>query len=149
MTGADLDRPAELRVRIPRINLFAIAVAAVCTIPLAFASPWLAVVWLLPIAGLAHVLRTGVDADPSGLTIHTLLGSRRLAWDDIAGLRIRRSRVSAVRRDGSTVRLPVLRPRHLSLIAAASGGRLPDPSAGATASPEPSGRSGGRPQPGQ
>jgi hypothetical protein len=127
------DRPAELRVRIPRINLFAVAVAAVCTIPLAFASPWLAIVWLLPVAALVHVLRTGVDADPAGLTTHTLLGSRRLAGDDIAGLRIRRSRIGAVLWDGSTVRLPVLRPRHLSLLAAASGGRLPDPSAGAAA----------------
>jgi hypothetical protein len=133
MTTAEHDHPAELRVRIPRINLFAVAVAAVCTVPLAFASPWLAILWLLPIAGLAYVLRTGVDADPAGLTAHTLVRSRRLSWDDIAGLRIRRSRIGAVLRDGSTVRLPVLRPRHLSLLAAASGGRLPDPSAGARA----------------
>jgi hypothetical protein len=133
MTAASEDRPAELRVRIPRINLFAVAVAAVCTIPLAFASPWLAVLWLLPVAGLVYVLRTGVDADRTGLTTRTLLGTRRLAWDDIAGLRIRRVRIGAVLRDGSTVRLPVLRPRHLSLLAAASGGRLPDPTAGATA----------------
>ena len=133
MTAASQDGPAELRVRIPRINLFAVAVAAVCTVPLAFASPWLAILWLLPIVGLVHVLRTGVDADPTGLTIHTMLGSRRLVWDDIAGLRIRRARVGAVLRDGSTVRRPVLRPRHLSLLSAASGGRLPDPTAGATA----------------
>lgn len=117
----------QLRVRIPRINLFAVAVAAVCTVPLAFASPWLAAVWLLPILGGIYVLRTGVDADTTGLTVHTLPRTRRLAWDDIAGLRIRRARVSAVRRDGTAVRLPVLRPRHLSVLAAASGGRLPDP----------------------
>jgi Bacterial PH domain len=133
MTAASQDRPAELRVRIPRINLFAVAVAAVCTLPLAFASPFLAILWLLPIVGLVYVLRTGVDADPTGLTVHTMVGSRRLAWDDIAGLRIRRARVGGVLRNGSTVRLPVLRPRHLSLLAAASGGRLPDPTAGATA----------------
>ena len=133
MTPASQDPPAELRVRITRINLFAVAVAAICKVPLAFASPWLAILWLLPIAGLMHVLRAGVDADPTGLTTHTVLGSRRLAWDDIAGLRIRRSRIGAVLRNGSTVRLPVLRPRHLSLLAAASGGRLPDPTAGARA----------------
>jgi Bacterial PH domain len=125
------DAVPELRVRIPRINLFAVIVAAVCTVPLAFASPWLAIVWLLPIVGLLYVLRTGVDADPDGLTTHTLFGSRRLSWDDIAGLRIRRARISAVLRDGSTLRLPVLRPRHLSLLSAASGGRLPDPTAAA------------------
>jgi hypothetical protein len=122
-----------LRVRIPRVNLFAVAVAAICTVPLAFASPWLAVLWLLPLAGLAHVLRAGVDADAAGLTAHTMLRSRRLSWDDIRGLRIRRSRIGAVLRDGSTIRLPVLRPRHLSPLSAASGGRLPDPTAGAPA----------------
>jgi Bacterial PH domain len=122
-----------LRVRIPRVNLFAVAVAAICTVPLAFASPWLAVLWLLPLAGLAHVLRAGVDADAAGLTAHTMLRSRRLSWDDIRGLRIRRSRIGAVLRDGSTIRLPVLRPRHLSSLSAASGGRLPDPTAGAPA----------------
>jgi hypothetical protein len=121
----------RLRVRIPRVNLFAVAVAAVCTVPLAFASPWLALVWLLPVLGGLYVLRAGVDADTAGLTVHTVTRSRRLAWDDIAGLRIRRSRVSAVRRDGTVVRLPVLRPRHLSALAGASGGRLPDPSAAA------------------
>jgi hypothetical protein len=127
MTGS------QLRVRIPRVNLFAVAVAAICTVPLAFASPWLAVLWLLPVAGLLHVVRTGVDADAAGLTAHTMLRSRRLSWDDIAGLRIRRSRIAAVLRGGSTIRLPVLRPRHLSLLASASGGRLPDPTAGAAA----------------
>ena len=107
---------AELRVRIPRINLFAVAVAAICTVPLAFASPWLAVLWLLPVAGLVHVLRSGRGRRPGRADHPHAAGSRRLAWDDIAGLRIRRSRIGAVLRNGSTVRLPVLRPRHLSLL---------------------------------
>jgi Bacterial PH domain len=123
----------QLRVRIPRVNLFAVVVAAICTLPLAFASPWLAIVWLLPLSGLLHVLRTGVDADTDGVTARTMLRSRRLSWDDIAGLRIRGARIAAVLRDGSAVRLPVLRPRHLSLLSTASGGRLPDPTASAPA----------------
>jgi Bacterial PH domain len=123
----------QLRIRIPRVNLFAVLVAATCTLPLAFASPWLAIVWVLPLAGLLHVLRTGVDADSSGVTARTMLRSRRLSWDDIAGLRIRRARIAAVLRNGSAVRLPVLRPRHLSVLASVSGGRLPDPTASARA----------------
>ena len=125
----------QLRVRIPRVNLFSVVVAAICTLPLAFASPWLAIVWLLPLGALLHVLRTGVDADADsdGVTVRTMLRSRRLSWDDIAGLRTRRSRIAAVLRNGSAVRLPVLRPRHLSLLASASGGRLPDPAASAPA----------------
>jgi hypothetical protein len=96
-------------------------------------TPWLAIVWLLPLISLVYVLRTGVDADTDGVTARTMLRSRRLSWDDIAGLRIRRARIAAVLRDGSAVRLPVLRPRHLSLLATASGGRLPDPTATARA----------------
>jgi Bacterial PH domain len=131
MTAGEPGHTDQLRVRIPRVNLFAVIVAAICTMPLAFASPWLAVVWLVPVAGLLHVLRTGVDADADGLTARTMLRSRRLSWDDIAGLRIRRARIAAVLRNGSAVRLPVLRPRHLSLLATASAGRLPDPTAAA------------------
>jgi hypothetical protein len=116
-----------LRLRMPRSNLIAIAAGVVCTVPLAFASPWLAVLWALPVLGALYVLRVGVDADAAGLTVRTVTRTHGLAWDDIAGLRIRRTRVAAVRRDGTAVRLPVVRPRHLSLLAGASGGRLPDP----------------------
>lgn len=120
-----------VQVRIPRVNLAAVLLAAVCTVPLAFASPWLLVVWLLPVVALLHVLRAGVDADVDGLTARTAWSTRRLGWDEIRGLRINRARVAAVLRDGSAVRLPVVRPRHLPVLSAASGGRLPDPTADA------------------
>ena len=42
---------------------------------------------------VVHVVRTGLDADPAGLTTHTMLRTRRLSWDDIRGLRIHRSRM--------------------------------------------------------
>ena len=84
--------------------------------------------WLVPIAAAVWVLRGGVDVDRDGLPVHALLGSRRLRWDEVAGLRAgRRGELSAVLRDGGAVRLPVVRARHLAVLAAASGGRLPDP----------------------
>ena len=54
--------------------------------------------------------------------------ARRLPWTEVAGLRVGdRDRLVAVLRGGGVVRLPVLRPRHLALVAAASGGRVPTP----------------------
>jgi hypothetical protein len=95
-------------------------------LPLASSAPWLAVLWLLPIGVAAWVVRAGVDVDRDGLTVRAALGSRRLRWDDVAGLRVSdRGRLAAVLREGGAVRLPVLRPRHLPLVAAASGGHLP------------------------
>jgi hypothetical protein len=117
-----------LRVRTPRTALTAVLVLAICVLPLASSAPWLAVLWLLPVAAAAWVLRAGVDVDRTGLTVRALLGSRRLAWNEVAGLQVGdRGRLVAVLRGGGAVRLPVLRPRHLPLVAAASGGRVPAP----------------------
>lgn len=122
------DGDPVLRIRTPRQVLVGLGTAAFVTVPLVFASPWLVPLWLAPVLGLAVVLRNGVDADRAGLTVHTLRGSRPLRWDGVRGLRIRRNKVWAVLTDDSAVRLPVLRPRHLPLLASVSGGRLPDPS---------------------
>ena len=120
--------PVGLRVRTPRTALLAVLVLAICVLPLASSAPWLAVLWVLPVAAAGWVVRAGVDVDRAGLTVRALLGSRRLPWAEVAGLRVTgRGRLTAVLRGGGTVRLPVLRPRHLPLVAAASGGRLPAP----------------------
>ncbi|HZB48734.1 MAG TPA: PH domain-containing protein [Mycobacteriales bacterium] len=122
--------PTGVRIRTPRTSLVAVLVLAICVLPLASAAPWLAVLWLLPLVALVWVLRVGVDADPEGLTVRALLGSRRLPWAEVAGLRIGdRGRLAAVLQSGGAVRLPVLRARHLPLVAAVSGGHLPDPEA--------------------
>jgi hypothetical protein len=129
VTGPAAGDDPLLRIRMPRQVLLGIGAAAVGTVPLAFVSPWLALLWLLPVLGLVAALRSGVDADRAGLTVRGPLSSRVLGWDDIRGLRIRRNAIRAVGTDGAQVRLPVVRPRHLPLLAAASGGRLPDPTA--------------------
>ena len=121
---------AEIRFRTSRTALVAVLAFALCVLPLASAAPALAVLWVLPIAAAAWVLRTGVDVDTGGLTVRAVLGSRRIGWDEVAGLAAdARGRLSAVRRTGGAVRLPVVRARHLPLLAAASGGRVPDPTA--------------------
>jgi hypothetical protein len=119
----------QVTIRLPRQAYLGFAAIAFSTLPLVFTSPWLALLWLIPVIGVLQVRRTGLDADRSGVTVRTLRGTRPLGWDSIRGLRMRKNKVWAVLTDGSQVRLPVVRPRHLPVLSAASGGRLPDPSA--------------------
>ena len=57
-----------------------------------------------------------------------ILGRRRVPWSEISSLRLGdRARVSAVLTDGAELPLPAVHVRDLPQLAAASGGRLPDP----------------------
>jgi hypothetical protein len=118
-----------VQLRSNRSALLAVLALAVCTVPLATAAPWLAVLFMIPLVALLWVLRAGVDVDPDGVTVRALLGSRRVGWAEVAGLRAgSRGDLRLVLASGTELRLPVARARHLPLIAAASGGRVPDPS---------------------
>jgi hypothetical protein len=116
----------------PLTILFAVALA-VCAIPFAFGAPWFWLVFLLPVGIVVRVLRVRTVADPEEVTIRTMLRSRRVPWSDISSLRLRvphpiwGTRVSAVLSDGRELPLPAVHHRDLPLLAAASGGRLPDP----------------------
>ena len=127
MSGDQAAEPLT-QIRTSRVALLAVAVLAIGMIPLATASPWLLVLFVVPVVAAVAVVRVGVDVSTTRLTAHGLLGSRRLDWDDVAGLRAgRRGELHAVLRDGGEIRLPITRARHLPVLAAASGGRITDP----------------------
>ena len=116
------------RMRLSRVALLPVVFLAVCVLPFAAASPWAALVLLLPLLASVWVLRVGVDVDDAAITAHGLLGQRRVAWDDLAGIRVgRNARLRLVTTGGREVRLPVLRARDLPRLAAVSGGRIPAP----------------------
>ena len=126
-TGDSNRNAAVLRIRPTRIALLPVVILAFCVLPLASATPWLLFVLALPLIALAWVLRVGVDVDPAGVTVRALLGQRHIPWSDVAGLRSsNRGDLSLVLTSGRRLRLPTLRARHLPLIAAASGGHVPD-----------------------
>ncbi|WP_245753710.1 PH domain-containing protein [Geodermatophilus ruber] len=113
-----------------RTALLPVVLLFVCFVPLAFAASWTPVVLLVPLLAAFWVLRVGVDVADDGVTVRSLLGSRRVAWADVAGIRVgRRADLWLVTTGGTEVRLPVLRPRDLPRLAALSGGRfaVPEP----------------------
>jgi hypothetical protein len=116
----------------------AVLVLTLSVIPLATARWWLAFLFVLPLLALLWVRRVGVDVDPDAVTVRAVLGRRRIAWADVAGLQAgRRGDLWLVLRGAGRLRLPVVRARHLPLLAAASGGRIPDPAAPDPTAPDP------------
>jgi hypothetical protein len=116
----------------PLAVLGAVAIAF-CFTPVAFAGPFLWLVYLIPIAMVVWVLRVRTTADADAVAVRKVVGGRRVPWSEISSLRLgprRRlsgGRVSAVLSDGAELPLPAVGLRDLPQLAAVSGGRLPDP----------------------
>jgi Bacterial PH domain len=113
----------------PLVILFALALAF-CATPVAFGAPFLWLIYLVPVGIIVWTLRTRTVADAEGLRVRRLMGGRRVTWDDVSALRLDDRRVWAVLDDGEELALPAVRVRDLPVLAQASGGRLPDPTAG-------------------
>ena len=114
----------------PLMILFAFALG-ICAIPVAFGAPYLWLVYLVPVAVVVWTLRTRTVVDTDGMRVRRLVGGRRVPWDAVGGLRVdRRNTVHAVLTAGGEITLPAVHVRDLPALAAASGGRVPDPSTG-------------------
>ena len=121
---------------VPRVRFryhSAITVAAIVTMvggaSLAIAQPLLAPVLLIPLAVAVWAWRAGTDADPGGLRVRALLGSRHLPWDDVAEfVPAPGGRVAAILGDGTAVPLTAVTVGDLPRLVTASGrvaGRTP------------------------
>jgi hypothetical protein len=119
--------------RIPQLNLLGLIAVCFCAVPVGFGAPWFWLIFLVPLGLAVWVVRSRTTANPDGVAARGVLRTTRVPWTDITALRLRsswtRSRVSAVLSNGSELPLPAVRVRDLPLLAAASGGLLPDPSA--------------------
>jgi PH (Pleckstrin Homology) domain-containing protein len=120
--------PTRLVFRIPATAVLGALLFAITATPFAFAAPWLFVIYLVPIATIAWVLRLRTVADSEKLVARTLFARHELPWSDVRALRVsERSWVRAVVEDGKELPLPTVRTRHLPALALISGGRLDDP----------------------
>jgi hypothetical protein len=114
--------------RRPLTALIGVFGLTVCVTPVAFGVPGLQVLYLAPLGVAIWLVRTRTVVDRDTMVAHRVVSSRRIDWSDLHGLRIdARSRVWAVLHGGEEVRLPAVRARDLPLLAALSGGRLPNP----------------------
>lgn len=113
-------------IRLPLTALLGIFGLIVCMTPVAFGVPGLQVLYLVPVILGLWLVRTRTVVGPETVVAHRLWGSRRIAWSDLAGLRVdSQSRIWAVLHAGDEVGLPAVRARHLPILASISGGRLP------------------------
>jgi hypothetical protein len=83
---------------------------------------------IIPVVLSALIIRLRTVADDQGVTVRTLLGSQRVRWDDIDGLRFHRGSWGRARlNSGAELRLPAVTFATLPELAAASAGRVPNP----------------------
>ncbi|WP_051341334.1 PH domain-containing protein [Pseudonocardia spinosispora] len=119
--------------RVSPLAVLAAVTLAVCVTPIAVSAVWLLPVYLIPVAVIVYVLRRRTTVDSEAMEVRGIVGSTRVAWSEISGLKLRssrtRSRVSAVLTSGTELPLPAVYVRDLPVLAEASGGRIPDPSA--------------------
>jgi hypothetical protein len=136
--GAGAGKPKAI-FKIPSTALLAIAFLVMCMTPVALGEvPWLAVIYVFPLALLFFVLRTRTVADQNGLSVHTMFGHRDIPWSALKGLALtNKAKVRAVLTDDSQITLPTVRTRHLPVLSIVSGGRLEDPTGLTTAESAP------------
>lgn len=119
---------ATVTFRLPLTALIGVFGLIVGMTPVAFGAPGLQVLYLVPLALVVWLVRTRTVVGAETMVAYRVWGSRQITWSDLAGLRIDdRSRVWAVLRGGNEEKLPVVRARDLPVLAAISGGWLPDP----------------------
>lgn len=122
------DTGSSVRLRVPRTALIAVFFLFLCVTPLAGVQLALLSLYVVPVGIGAWLLRAGTDIDSEGVTVRALLRSRRVPWDQVSGLSVRRrGELALALTDGRLLALPQARVRHLRLIAAVSGGRISAP----------------------
>jgi hypothetical protein len=90
--------------------------------------PLTAPLLVLPVLLSALIVRWRTVADAQQITVRTLLGSRSVKCDAIAGLGFSRgSWARAHLHNGEQLRLPAVSFATLPLLTEASGGRVPNP----------------------
>ncbi len=127
-----------VKLRPSRSWLIVVLFLLFCVTPLAFVGTPLLVLYVIPLGVLLWIFRSGTDIDADGLTVRAIAGRRRISWDEVQALSpAPRGELRAVLKDGRLLPLPQVRLRHLDLIAAVSGGRVPTVNDAAAGEPAP------------
>jgi hypothetical protein len=111
--------------RMPAASAAIPLVAVLCVTPLATVGGGWWALYAIPVIAAVYIVVTRTTADAAQVTAYSLLGAKRMTWSDMDGLELRDARWTvAVGKDGRRLPLPMVRPRDLPRLAAASGGSL-------------------------
>ena len=124
--------PAESQAVVIRISPMAHFISAFMALSMLVFVPvfgeWFLALLVVPVDLSVAIERLRTSADREAVTARSLLGGRRVAWADLEGLRFSRGGwARACLRDGGELTLPAVTFATLPRLAAASGGRVPDP----------------------
>ncbi|HEX5598324.1 MAG TPA: PH domain-containing protein [Micromonosporaceae bacterium] len=120
-----MSRPVTVRFRYSQAIWVAAVVAFIGALPLVGAGWYYTPVLLIPLAVWAWGWRAGTDADPSGIRVRALLGTRQIDWSEIVELAPdERNRVVVLLRNGQVIRLPAVRTDDLPRLVSASGQQI-------------------------
>lgn len=125
--AAESGSPAAGRVvfRLPPSSLIFAVVLLFCVIPLAGLGGWWTLMYLVPLGALTWTLLTRTVADPQGITVRTWRGVTKLSWQQVVNLELTEARWTvALDIRGQRTKLPMVLPRDLPALAAASGGAI-------------------------
>jgi hypothetical protein len=96
--------------------------------------PILLTLYVFPLLAAVFIARRSTVIDQKTITVRAIFGSRVIAWDDVRGLIVNaRDGVSAALSDGTALRLPYVRVRHLAVLSEITGGVVPAVPASPTA----------------
>jgi len=120
-----MPRANRAAFRMPAASAAIPLVAVLCVTPLATVGGGWWALYAIPVIAAVYIVVTRTTADGAQVTAHSLLGAKRMTWSDMDGLELRDARWTvAVGKDGRRLPLPMVRPRDLPRLAAASGGSL-------------------------
>ncbi|MFI1913271.1 PH domain-containing protein [Nocardia sp. NPDC020380] len=116
-------------IRLPRLAHVGVFMLLFCVAFPFFG--WPAVLWILfaiPIAVAVWIERTRTTVSEAGIDTRTMFGGRHIDWSEVQGLKIpKRGFLRVHLTDETDVTLPAVGYDRLRDLAAASGGRIPDP----------------------
>lgn len=126
--------PAQAVIRISPMAHFAPAFLALAILTLMPAlGSWSLALLAIPVAISVAIVRLRTTADADGVTARGLLSSRTLPWGEVGGLRFNRGGwAQACCGGGREMTLPAVTFATLPRLAAASGGKVPNPYEGGT-----------------
>lgn len=121
-------RPATFRA-VPTVALIAIGFLALCLSPIAFQGGAWFLLFVIPVAAAVWVVRSRTRVDTDGVHVRGMVGTRSMAWSEVATLRlVQRGWVHAVGSNDTDLELRGVRIRDLGRVGEASGGRITAPS---------------------